>query len=108
MWFEADQPRQEQTEHKYRFDFDSIHELVQLIDAHNRAWQDWFTSVAIQPHAVRYEELASDPVGVTRGILDFLGLRLPPRREILIRHRRLADEVNAQWIDRYRVELAKH
>ena len=108
VWFEADQPRQEQTEHEYRFDFDRIHELVQLIDAHNRAWRDWFTSVGVRPHAVRYEELASDPVGVTRDILDFLGLRLPPRREILIRHRRLADEVNAQWIDRYRVELAKH
>jgi LPS sulfotransferase NodH len=58
------------------------------------------------PHLVWYEELDADPVGVTRGVLDFLRLELPAGREILARHRRLADELNAQWIDRYRTEVA--
>jgi LPS sulfotransferase NodH len=66
------------------------------------AWQDWFASVGIRPHPVRYEELDADPAGVTRDILDFLGLELPPGHEILARHRRLADGLNTQWIDRYR------
>ena len=56
---------------------------------------------------MRYEDLAADPIGVTCGILDFLKLELPPGRKIQTRHRRLADELNAQWIDRYRVEQAE-
>ena len=50
---------------------------------------------------MRYEDLDADPVGVTCEILDFLGLKLPPGRLIKSRHRRLADELNTQWIDRY-------
>jgi trehalose 2-sulfotransferase len=38
------------------------------------------------------------------GVLGFLGLGLPAGREITARHRRLADELNAQWIERYRRE----
>lgn len=52
---------------------------------------------------VLHEELSVDPVGVTRGILDFLCLELPANREILVQHQRLADELNTQWIQRYRV-----
>jgi len=53
---------------------------------------------------VRYEELAADMGGTTRGILDFLGLGLPRGRAIVPRHRRQADELNDQWIERYRAE----
>jgi trehalose 2-sulfotransferase len=40
-----------------------------------------------------------------RGVLDFLGLGLPADREIVAQHRRLADQLNAQWINRYRAEV---
>jgi LPS sulfotransferase NodH len=90
VWFETDQSEQEQPEHEPRFDFGRIHELVQLIDEHNMAWQEWFASAGVRPHRVRYEDLDADPVGVTCGILDFLGLELPAGREILAQHRRLA------------------
>ena len=56
---------------------------------------------------MRYEDLDADPVGTALEILDFLGLKLPPGRVINARNRRLADEINAQWIDRYRAELAQ-
>ena len=36
-----------------------------------------------------------------------LKLELPPGRKIQTRHKRLADELNAQWIDRYRAEQAE-
>jgi len=88
--------------HEPRFDFEQIHTLVQTIDEHNAAWRDWFAAFDIQPHRVRYEDLAVDPVGVTRGILDFLGLRLPADRVIVPRHRRQADHLNHDWITRYR------
>lgn len=107
VWFETDQAGSEQPKQEPRFDFDQICKLVQVIYEHNAAWRAWFASVGIQPYLVRYEDLAADPVGETCGILDFLGLKLPPGREIQTRHRRLADDLNAQWIDRYQAEQAE-
>ena len=70
------------------------------------AWRTWFASVGVRPHVVRYEDLDADPVGTAREVLDFLGLELPSGRPIETRNRRLADELNARWIDRYRAEAA--
>lgn len=101
VWHEADLSLQGDGQVP-QFDADKIHELVQLVNEHNAAWQEWFTSVGVTPDQVRYEDLVADPVGVTRGILDYLGLELPPGHEIRARHRRLADDLNTQWIARYR------
>ncbi|MCY3623158.1 MAG: Stf0 family sulfotransferase [Gammaproteobacteria bacterium] len=105
VWHRTDQAESKQPEQEPRFDFDEIRKLVRTIEEHNSAWRAWFASVGTQPHTVRYEDLGADPVGVTGEILDFLGLKLPPGHRIKARHRRLADELNAQWIDRYRAEL---
>jgi hypothetical protein len=37
-------------------------------------------------------------------VAGFLGLGLPPGQEIAVRNKRLADELNAQWIGRYRLQ----
>ena len=84
-----------------RFDPREIRRLIQMLDEDNAAWQAWFAAQDIQPHPVWYEELAADPVGVARRVLEFLGLNLPAGRAIVARHQRLADELNAEWIDRY-------
>ena len=107
VWHQTDQEESKQPEQEPRFDFDQICKLVQTIEEHNSAWRAWFDSVGIQPHMVRYEDLDADPVGAACEILDFLGLELPPGRLIKARHRRLADGLNAQWIDRYRSELTE-
>jgi trehalose 2-sulfotransferase len=101
VWFRADRQAEAPPEQEPRFDRGRISELVQLVDAHNAAWRAWFASAGIRPHQVRYEDLDDDPVGVTRGILDFLGLELPAGREIRVRHTRLADDLNADWIERF-------
>jgi trehalose 2-sulfotransferase len=101
-WQDHDQFRPEQPGLVPHFDFEEIHRLVQLIGEHNTAWQEWFSSKGVTPYLVRYEDLAADPVGVTESIIDYLGLALPPRLEIHIGHRRLADALNAEWIDRYK------
>ena len=106
VWQETDREEAKQPEREPRFDFDAIRDLVQTIDGHNSAWRAWFAAVGIQPHEARYEDLDADPVGVTRELLDFLGLKLPPGRQIRPRNRRLADELNARWLDRYGAELA--
>jgi LPS sulfotransferase NodH len=111
VWFErtdrpwpASQPPAPETEP--RFDLDGIHQLVLTIDEHNAAWQRWFESQGIAPHPVLYEDLDADPVGATREVLTFLGLEPSPGVRIEPRHRRLADERNAEWIERYRAERA--
>jgi trehalose 2-sulfotransferase len=106
VWFETVQSGHERPGQEPCFDFDRIRELVQLIGDHDAAWRDWFIAAGIRPCLVRYEDLEADPVGVTCNVLDFLGLGLPPGREIAVQHRRLADELNARWIDQYRAEMA--
>ena len=105
VWHQNDREASTQPEQEPRFDFDQICELVQTIEAHNSAWRAWFASVGVRPHKVRYEDLDADPVGVACEILDFLGLKLPPGRLVKTHHRRMADDLNAQWIDRYQAEL---
>jgi trehalose 2-sulfotransferase len=107
VWFQTAQRGAAQPEREPRFDFGRIRELARMIGEHNEAWRNWFASAGIRPHQVRYEDLDADPVGVTRGVLGFLGLELPPGREISAGHTRLADELNAEWIERYRVRMAR-
>lgn len=52
---------------------------------HKAAWRRWFAGASVQPHLVQYEDLITDPAGVTR----------PGTR-------RQADALNADWIARYR------
>jgi LPS sulfotransferase NodH len=87
-----------------RFDFDKINEFVGTIGEHNAAWQKWFASAGIEPFPVIYEDLDRDPVGVTSSVLHALGLDLPVGSPVQTRHRRLADRLNAQWVERYRAE----
>jgi trehalose 2-sulfotransferase len=106
VWFQTDQSAPPLPQPEPRFDPGRIGELGRMIDEHNAAWRRWFASAGVRPHRVRYEDLDADPVGVTRGVLGFLGLELPPGRDILVRHRRLADELNAEWIQRSRGEVS--
>lgn len=104
VWFQTAQPERRQPAREPHFDLDRIQHLVHLIGAHNAAWREWFDSAGIEPHPVRYERLAADPAGVARDVLGFLGLRNLAGREIRVQHRRLADELSADWIHRYRAE----
>jgi LPS sulfotransferase NodH len=107
VWHDPVHATRPDPDHEAQFDFDQIHQRVQLIDQHNAAWQGWFSSAGIEPFPVLYEELAVDPLGITHRILDFLDLELPPGRKLAVQHRRLADELNTQWIVRYQAELLR-
>ena len=102
IWFETETSRPADAVDEPHFDQRRIEALHQLIIEHNTAWRQWFTRVGVKPHHVRYEDLDRDPIGTARHVLDSLGIALPPGRAIEVRHRRLADELNAQWIERYR------
>jgi LPS sulfotransferase NodH len=104
VWCETIRGAHEEPQREPCFDAGQLRALVQLIRDHNAAWREWFAATGVRPYPVLYEELDADPAGVTRGILDFLGLELPAGRQIVVQHRRLADHLNAQWIARYRAE----
>jgi trehalose 2-sulfotransferase len=107
VWHAPVQAMRPEPDHEAQFDFGQIQRRIHLINQHNAAWQGWFSSAGIEPFPVRYEELAADPVAVTRRILDFLDLDLPPGRELVAQYRRLADELSSQWIARYQAELLR-
>jgi trehalose 2-sulfotransferase len=104
VWHEETGQDQHEPEQEPRFDFGQLDELVRQIQDDNAAWQRWFASVGVRPCLVRYEGLAAAPVSVALGVLDFLGLEVPAGRQLQVRHKRLADDLSAQWIDRYRRE----
>lgn len=87
-----------------RYDAGELRRRVREIEQDNAAWQQWFASRGVAPWPVTYEELAADPAGITRGVLDFLGIDLPPGQELTAPCRRLADDLTTEWIARYRAE----
>jgi LPS sulfotransferase NodH len=85
-----------------QFDFREIRSFVEQIDAHTAAWTRWFATAGVRPHVVRYEELVADMTGVTREILRCLGIESPADQIISAGAQRQADELNRDWISRYR------
>ena len=79
-----------------------IGRLVVAIETFEEEWARWFAAHSIDPCRVVYEELAADPPRAARGVLDHLGLHVSPDRQLVTRHQRQADEVNADWVVRFR------
>jgi LPS sulfotransferase NodH len=88
--------------HQSQFDADQIELLVRTIKEHNNAWRVWFTAQQIRPYEVRYEDLTADVEGTLRGLLEFLDLDFPAA--VAPGTRLQGDELNADWIARYRQE----
>ena len=84
------------------YDEDLIERLVDTIERFEADWNSWFTQQQVSPCEVTYEQLAADPMSVAHRVLDFLDLELPPGHELVVGHRRQADQVNVQWIDTFR------
>lgn len=85
-----------------RFDRDLIAQLAGKINQAEAGWQDWFGRLGVTPHEIEYEDLAADPIRVTHAMLDYLDLELRADRPIRVRHRRQADDLNEDWITRFR------
>ncbi|SDT45553.1 Stf0 family sulfotransferase [Microlunatus soli] len=83
------------------YDEQLIGRLVTAIEQFEEAWADWFTAQGVVPHRVTYEELSADPVDTAHGVLDHLGLQLPAGRELVVGHRKQADRVNSDWVERF-------
>ena len=85
-----------------RLDLEQINRLVDTIHDHNTAWNDWFVAQDADPLLVTYEDLVADPAPMIRRILDSVGVSAPAGWRPASAHRRQADELNADWVRRYR------
>jgi hypothetical protein len=83
------------------YDEELIGRLVATITRFEADWMDWFADNNILACEVTYEELAADPRDTARTVLDHLGLRVPRDRQLVVGHRRQADQLNASWIARF-------
>ena len=84
------------------YDEELIGRLAAAIEKFEAGWSRWFAAHSIVPCQVVYEELAAGPLPTARKVLDYLGLHVPPGRQLVIGHRRQADHVNADWAARFR------
>jgi len=87
-----------------RLDLGQIDGLVHTIQEHNAAWQSWFGGQGARPYPVTYEELVADPGVIVKGILHHLNAATPSGWRPWSPHSRQADEVNDDWVRRYRAE----
>jgi LPS sulfotransferase NodH len=101
VWHDDDEPLADAV-----FDYDAIDERVRLAREQTESWRRWFAANAVEPLPVVYEHLVNDPEAVARRSLSFLGADVVADRVLRTRTRRQADELNEQWIRRYR-ELAE-
>jgi len=101
VWLDDDAPLADPA-----FDFEAIDERVGMAREQAAGWRRWFEANGIDPLPVLYEELVADPVGVARRALAFLGVDVGGDVTAEPRTRRQADELNQEWIRRYR-ELAE-
>jgi LPS sulfotransferase NodH len=83
------------------YDRDQITALAREVVEDNAAWEVWFSANGVDPLVVWFDALATDPVPVTREALAFLGVEAAG---VTIRPQtvRSADQVNAEWLSRYR------
>ena len=97
-WQQGDSPSVEP-----HFDLDDVEALVRTVQRHNAEWSTWFSEQGAQPYAVTYEDVVADPRSAVHGILDRLGVEPPSGWRPDSPHDKQADEVNAEWIRRYRI-----
>ena len=69
------------------------------------AWQEHFSECGVTPFSVIYEDFVLNYEKVTKEILEFLGITPPDRIEFKERRqKKIADDINERWVQRYRKE----
>lgn len=104
LWHITDNTGNNEIAAEPHYDFNKIHQFMREAEEHNAAWRQWFKDNKIKPHIVYYEELSKDPVNVTRATLNHLGIELPQDITLTSDNKRIADDLNEEWITRFKAE----
>ena len=86
------------------FDAARIGTCVAEFTEYDRQWVAWFEAEGIVPMRLAYDELAGDPQRALGTVLDHLGLDPNEASGVQPGVAKLADEVSAEWVRRYRAE----
>lgn len=86
------------------YDAGAISALVGELETRDDAWRRWFARHGIAPLAIAYEDFSRDPRSGLRAIL--LALELDAARADAVEPStaRLADDENARWVARFRID----
>ncbi len=104
VWHQLDNNALSVPQNKPEYDFAALSLYVQEAGDHQRAWEEWFGFNSIDPHRITYSQLDENPSEVVSGVLDFLSLKLPLTAVLDAPNKRLASDINEQWIVRFRAE----
>jgi LPS sulfotransferase NodH len=82
-----------------------IVQCLREIQEQDFGWLRWFEKKNISPFIVRYEELVADTANAVRGVVELLGAQNDEPDEVwLPLIEKQGDEVNLEWIRRFRRE----
>jgi LPS sulfotransferase NodH len=84
------------------YNYEALDHVIRELEEHDDAWTAWFKEQGIEPVRVTYEELDAAQSATIDRTLDELGLdRSQQTSSIVPLMRRQADDVSADWADRY-------
>ncbi|MEM8647519.1 MAG: Stf0 family sulfotransferase, partial [Pseudomonadota bacterium] len=86
------------------YDPGSIGASVAEFTAYDQQWNEWFQAQSIIPLRLTYDKLAENPQRVLGSVLEYLGLDPRAASGVQPAVAKLADEVSAEWVRRYRAE----
>lgn len=85
------------------YDFHLISQCTREVRVQDKGWKTYFHNRGIEPLVVIYEELVEDRVRILRGVLEFLGVSIPPDFQIPETHlRKQADSLSDEWVEKFR------
>lgn len=90
------------------YDEKAITQQVAELLEYDREWDLWFDQQKIRPHRITYENLEQDPTVQLSKLLQYLGLNCDAAKDVQPTVKKLADAVNDQWAERYRLEHGKY
>ena len=83
------------------YDRAAIAQHVTEFEGAQAMWRDWFMAEGIEPLKLSYRDLSADPAKGLADVLGYLGLPAPADK-VAVPTQRLADEINEDWIARFR------
>ena len=83
-----------------RYSYPALRHLVELLDAHDAAWERFFAPVGDRVLGLTYEDVAADLAAAVRRTLTHIGVEAAERGALPVM-RRQADERSDAWAERY-------
>jgi LPS sulfotransferase NodH len=96
------------TNHKPVYKYEAIQRAINMIKAEGKFWDDWFNHCGVIPTHVYYEDFVSQPNRVLKDLLDRFGIVEDDSKRIQMpKIEKQSDEINKQWIIRFREEAGR-